>query len=139
VTATPAERTLCLFLRCTALFLLLALGAVVMPHAWMAATHAWLGLGDLPELPITGYLTRTLSGLYAYNGLLTWAMSNDVRRFAPLIRLQAVLTLLFGPGLLALDLAVGMPLWWAVGEAACLVAFGITQLWLQKRCADQAA
>ena len=41
---------------------LFALVPVVMPWSWMAATHRWLGLGEMPSGPIVEYLARSLSG-----------------------------------------------------------------------------
>ena len=33
---------------------LFALVPVVMPWSWMAATHRWLGLGEMPTGPVVG-------------------------------------------------------------------------------------
>ncbi len=43
--------------------MLTALGAVVMPFDWMNVIHRQAGLGELPDVPIVGYLTRSISGL----------------------------------------------------------------------------
>src|SRR5262249_61889667 len=66
----PVERALALLLRLEGAVLLLALPFVFLPTAWMAAAHVWLGLGPFPDSPLTEYLTRSLSGLYALWGPL---------------------------------------------------------------------
>lgn len=44
--------------------MLTALVAVVMPYEWMNVIHRQAGLGELPHVPIVGYLTRSISALY---------------------------------------------------------------------------
>ena len=60
--------------------MLTALGAVVMPFEWMNSIHRQVGLGELPHVPIVGYLTRSISGLYALHGALLLFLAGDVRR-----------------------------------------------------------
>jgi hypothetical protein len=131
---TPAERALRTFLLVMAAVLLAALGAVVMPAAWMTATSESLGLGDLPDRPLLSYLARSVSVLYALHGAMTWFLSSDVRRYGPAIRFQAVVTMICGMGLLVLDVAVGMPAYWVLAEGPSVVAVGAVLLWLQRRC-----
>ena len=50
--------------------LLVATAAVFLPVEWMAAIHRWLGLGEFPDSPITIYLARSTSLLYAVHGFL---------------------------------------------------------------------
>jgi hypothetical protein len=47
---------------------LFALVPVVMPMSWMAATHRWLGLGEMP----TGAVVESLSAFYAAWALSVW-------------------------------------------------------------------
>lgn len=77
------RRALVWYLRIAAAVLLLALFAVFLPFEWMDAIHRGLGLGDLPKAPIVGYLTRSLSLLYALFGCLCLAVSFDVDRYLP--------------------------------------------------------
>jgi len=133
-----AETALVVLLRMTGLLLLLAVGAAVMPFAWMAATHRWLGLGELPDGPTIGYLTRSLSALYALHGALLLYVSLDVLRYLPLIRCLAVLGIAFGAGMIVLDSAVGLPYWWIVGEGPPIVVLSVALLWLAAR-ADREA
>jgi hypothetical protein len=118
-----AERWLVLLLRVSAGVLLLATAAIFLPTAWMQATHHALGLGELPDLPVIQYLTRSLSGLYAFHGLFVLYVSFDVRRYLPLIRFVSLASALGGLCLLAIDLAAGMPWFWTLGEGPSLVLF----------------
>jgi hypothetical protein len=117
------EKALTLLLRLSAAVLLLALVPVFMPQAWMSRIHQALGMGPLPELPIVGYLTRSLSGLYAFHGLLVLYCSLDVRRYLPIIRCLAAVSVLGGGGLLALDCVLGMPWLWTLGEGPFLMVW----------------
>ena len=51
------RRTLVILLRLEAIHLLTALIASMMPLAWMKEIHRSLGMGELPDGPIIGYLT----------------------------------------------------------------------------------
>lgn len=132
-TMNRAERALTLILRGSAVLLLIALIPAVMPFAWMEEIHRHLGMGELPRGPIVGYLTRSLSALYAMHGALIWYVSLDVRRFLPLIKCLAALAIAFGIGMLVLDPLVGMPLFWTLGEGPFIVLLGVVMLWLCRR------
>ncbi|OHB69234.1 MAG: hypothetical protein A2V70_06395 [Planctomycetes bacterium RBG_13_63_9] len=129
-----AEKGLVLLLRLSGLLLLTALIPAVMPLAAMAAIHRWLGLGEMPEGPLIGYLTRSLSALYAAHGVLVLFVSLDVRRYLPLVKCLAALSVVFGIGMFVLDGAVGMPCWWIVGEGPAIVVLGIVLWWLAGSC-----
>ncbi|MHC4178182.1 MAG: hypothetical protein ACYSWU_11785 [Planctomycetota bacterium] len=119
-----AEKTLIVVLRVSAVILLVALVPAVMPFAWMVAIHRGLGLGKLPEGPIVGYLTRSLSALYAAHGALVLFVSFDVRRYLPVIKCLAVLNVAFGAGMLTIDCTVGLPRWWIACEGPPLIVLG---------------
>jgi hypothetical protein len=125
-----AEHILILFLRVSAAILLLALPAALMPQSWMAAIHHALGLGTLSEQTIVAYLTRSVSALYACLGALYAFVSFDVRRYLPLLRFSAWLKLTFGLGMLALDVAVGMPAPWTAVEGPFIVTWSLALLGL---------
>ena len=55
------ERTIAILLRIDSVFQLTAVLAVFMPPTWMNGIHEWLGMGQLPEARIVGYLARSLS------------------------------------------------------------------------------
>jgi hypothetical protein len=130
-----AETWLVLLLRLCAAGLLLALVAVFLPFRWMARINDWIGLDPLVDTPLMNYLTRSLSALYAFVGLLTWTLSTDIRRYRPLIVCLGVSYLVSGAALLILDFTVGMPLAWAVLEGPVVMGTGALQLWLVKHIA----
>jgi hypothetical protein len=128
-----AERALIVVLRADAVLLMLAALAAVMPFSWMAATHRWLGLGELPAAVIVAYLARSLSVMYALHGAITLFVSFDVRRYWSFIRFLAWLGIGFGSVMFALDIAVGMPTFWIALEAPGIIAVRVAILWLQRR------
>lgn len=66
-----AERVLFWLLRLNAGVLLLALPCALLPFAWMDAVHRdALGLGPLPDLPITRYMARSLSLEFAISSIM---------------------------------------------------------------------
>ena len=127
------EIALIVLLRVTAAVLLLALVAVVMPHAWMDAVHRWLGLGELPQIPIVGYLTRSLSAFYAFQGVILLYLSFRVRTYLALIRFFTWMSVLFGLALYGIDYAVDLPLAWVIGEGTTVLLLCAVILWLVRR------
>lgn len=104
-----------------------------MPHSWMSTVHEQFGLGPLPELPIIGYLTRSVSALYAFYGVITLWVSRDVRRYGPLIDLLGLGNVLFGGFMLLLDRVVTMPRFWILIEGPFIIACGSAILLLRRR------
>ncbi|MBM4090181.1 MAG: hypothetical protein FJ276_12285 [Planctomycetes bacterium] len=128
-----SEKILVLVLRISGVILLTALVPVVMPQVWMDAIHRGLGMGPLPEGPIVGYLTRSLSALYAYHGALVLFISLDVRRYLSLVKCFAVLGIAFAVILFVLDFMVGMPPWWTIAEGSSIAMLSCALLWLAGR------
>jgi hypothetical protein len=128
-----SEKTLVILMRLAGVLLLTALIPVVMPFGWMKSIHHALGMGELPEGPIMGYLTRSLSAMYAMHGALVFFVSLDVRRYLPVVKFLAVLGILFGSGMLVLDIMVGMPPRWITGEGPFIIVLGGVMLWLTGR------
>ena len=124
------EKTLVLLLRLDGIIMLAALFPSIMPLAWMKEVHQCLGMGELPDGPLIGYLTRSLSVMYAMHGAVLFFVSFDVRRFLPVVKFVAVLTILFGLWMTALDVVVGMPSFWIVSEGPSLFALYCGVLWL---------
>jgi len=124
------EKMLVLLLRLSAFVLLIAVIPVMMPYAWMQDIHRRLGMGELPHGPILGYLTRSLSAMYAMHGVVMLFVSLDVRRYMPLIKCLAVLGIVLGAGLLLLDIAVGMPAPWTICEGPVIMPFYRFVYWL---------
>ncbi len=128
-----AEKILVILLRISAGVLLLALAAVFFPQAWMAAINRAVGLGELPDSAVVGYLTRSLSALYAFHGALVLYVSLDVRRWLPLIICMAAVGMVFGIFMLSLDIVLGMPPAWTVGEGPFIFVLGAAILGLAVR------
>jgi hypothetical protein len=121
---TRADRVLLFLLRFWGVGGLLALGAVVMPMSWMAATHRWLGLGEMPAGPVVEYLARCLSVFYALFGALLLVVASDLERYRPVVRFLAVAVVLMSVAFFGIDLAAGMPWWWTAFEGPPGIAFG---------------
>lgn len=128
-----SENALVVALRVGGVLLLTAVIPAVMPFAWMDQIHRQLGMGELPETPITGYLTRSLSAFYALHGVVVLFVSLDVRRYLPVVRCLAALCIVFGAGMIVLDVWVGMPLPWVLGEGPSIIVLGSVLLWLAGR------
>ena len=69
---TKSDKALVLLLRIVGGPAVFALVAVVMPTSWMAATHRWLGLGEMPTGPVVEYLARSLSPSTPSRALFVW-------------------------------------------------------------------
>ena len=109
---------------------ILAFFAVVMPRSWMEISHAWLGLGDMVVGPITMFMIREASYTYGMHGISLWVLASDVRRFRPLVLLNAIAYLLAGPGFYIIDHVSGLPLWWGLADSLACGLFGAALLWL---------
>lgn len=124
-----ARRLLIVLLRLGAVITGLAFLTLPMPVATMVSVHRWLGLGELPPGPIVEYLARSVSALYGFHGVLLFLLSTNVDRFAPIIRFIAVMNVLFGTILIAIDVKAGLPALWIAFEGPPLVLTGLA-LWL---------
>jgi hypothetical protein len=130
------DRVLVLVLRISGIILLTALVPAVMPFAWMQLIHGWIGMGDLPAKPIVGYLTRSLSLMYAMHGALIFFISLDVHRFLPAVKFLAALGMVFGAGMIFLDFMVGMPISWAICEGPFVILLSALLLWFAYKTSD---
>jgi hypothetical protein len=111
----------------------LAIFAVFMPRAWMAATHEMIGLGKLPDGAIVDYLARSVSALYTVHGGLLWLLARDVRRYETIIVYMAAAGIVFSVFVLALDVSLGLPVWWILGEGPCVFVISLVILLLLAR------
>jgi hypothetical protein len=121
---TNRDKSLKIVLHVLGWWTLLALGAVVMPRGWMAATHQWLGLGEFPEAPIVESLARSLSAFYAMFGAVCLVLASDIERYRPLIKFLGATLVVFGVSLFGIDSSAGMPPWWTVSEGLATLIFG---------------
>lgn len=122
------ERILTILLRLLGVMMLFALLAIPLPRAWMAAIHAWLGLGPFPAGPLVDYLARSISGLYAIHGGLLLVCSTDLRRYRPVLQYCLIAGLLFGAAMTAIDFHAGMPIYWSACEGPFVMVFGVVGL-----------
>jgi hypothetical protein len=134
---TRADKALVLLLRFVGGTALFALVAVFMPWSWMAATHRWLGLGEMPAGPVVEYLARSLSAFYAIMGALCLVVAADLERYRPLVRFLGVAFVLMSGVLLGVDLMAGMPWWWSASEGPGGVVFGVLLFVLARPCSSK--
>ncbi len=127
------HRALIILLRIVGVSACTALIACVMPTTWIETTHKRLGLGDFPDAPITQYLARSISALYAIFGGLAIVISTDVQRYSPIIRFFAYVRLVFGLVITGIDWVVGMPSYWTLFEGPPTVVFGVVLVLLARR------
>ena len=120
-------------LRLSGLVMVTAFLAILLPVEWMAATHRWLGLGDFPRAPVVDYLARSAAALYGFHGGLVLLVSTDPVRYRNIIWYLALMNVLFGLIVLAIDLHAGLPAFWTVGEGPSVAAFGIAIAILNRR------
>ena len=128
------EKLLAVLLKFAGVLLMTAVVPAVMPFSWMQEIHRLLGMGELPEGPIVGYLTRSLSAMYAMHGAVLFFVSTNIDRYLPVIRFLAVAGVAFGLSMLVLDARMGMPPMWIAGEGPFIVVLCGVVLWLARRC-----
>ncbi len=97
--------------------------AVVMPRDWMFSIHERIGLGELPDLPMVAYLSRSLSLFYAWLGILVIWVSFDVERHLPWIRFFAFTGLAVAVIQTGIDFFAPVPVWWLVAEGGFLFLY----------------
>ncbi len=127
------KKLLEILLKINAAVVLLAVIPVFMPLSWIAISHEKLGLGPFPSGVIAEYLARSESALYAIIGGLSWLISRDVVRYAPVIAYLAWTGIAFGVIFAAIDAKLGMPIWWTIGEPGCVILLSLMILALQRR------
>ena len=111
-----ADKALVIRLRAVGVTALFALVSVFTPVSWLAASHRWLGLGEMPTGPVVEYLARSLSAFYAIMGALCLVMASDLDRYRPLVRFFGVCLALLGIVFTGVDLAAEMPWCWTALE-----------------------
>ena len=121
---TKSDKVLVILLRFLGVTALFALVSVFMPVSWMAATHRWLGLGEMPTAPVVEYLARSVSAFYAFSGALCLVVASDPERYRLLVRFLGVAQAVMGATFVGVDLAAGMPLWWSASEGPAGMGVG---------------
>jgi hypothetical protein len=98
----------------------------------MAATHRWLGLGEMPTAPVVEYLARSLSAFYALLGALLLVMASDPERYRPLLRFLAGAIVLMSVVFTGIDLSAEMPWWWTTFEGPPGIGMGTWMFFLAR-------
>lgn len=111
---------------------ILAFVAVVMPRSWMEASHAWLGMGEMPSGALIMFMIRQASFTYGMHGISLWVLASDVTRLRPLITLNGIAYLLAAPVFLVIDHTAGMPLYWTILDTLGCGFLGAALLWLNR-------
>ncbi len=119
-------------LRLIGLLEALAFLAVVMPRSWMEVSHAWLGLGQMPEGAVLMFLIRQASYAYGMHGISLWIIAADVTRFRSLVLLNGISFVLAGPVFFIIDYTSGMPSWWTAVDGPSCALFGAAMLLLNR-------
>ena len=70
-------------------------------------------------------IARSVAALYGFHGVLLIIISGDPIRYRDIVSYVAVMNILFGLIVLAIDIHAGMPLAWTVVEGPSIVLFGI--------------
>jgi hypothetical protein len=96
----------------------------------MEISHAWLGLGEMPDGPLLMFMIRQASYTYGVHGLSLWLIATDVERFRPFVVFNGIAFLLAAPVFFLIDLTSGMPLWWAASDPVSCGFLGAALLWL---------
>ncbi len=126
------KKILRLLMRVVGVVMLAAFAAAFMPLDWMAAAHAWLGLGELPAAPVVEYLARSASLLYGLLGGLFVLVAGDLERYAPIVRFLGAMFMVLGAVLTGVDVAAGMPLYWTLWEGPPTIAVGLAMVLLSR-------
>jgi len=121
------------YLIVTGLVLLTAAPCAFLPYSWMNAIHEGLGLGTLPDGPMTMYLARSASALYASIGPLYLYLAHEPRIYTGLLRLIGVVKIVLGAVLLGIDLSERLPWFWIGWEGPFVMAWGVGLLVLVER------
>ncbi len=130
---TQREYIFTLFLRIVGSVSLLAVFFAIMPYSWMNVIHEWLGMGQLPNASVVGYLARSTSAFYALMGGLLWVLSFDLHRHRAVLMYLGVTFMLFGLLLAVVDWVEGMPWFWIVCEGPFDIVFGLVMFLFSRR------
>ena len=106
---------------------------VLLPGSQMDAIHQWLGLGKLPDAPITFYLARSTSLLYGVHGALMFICGRNLQKYSDLIPVFGWLHVVIGVSMIGIDWTSSMPWWWTAFEGAPIAATGLVMVWLSKK------
>ena len=119
-------RPITICLRLLAILQILTAGIALMPMTWIAAWHAWVGLGHLPDHAFLRYVVRGGAFVQGAIGVLIWVIATDVVRYRPLVLTVGGIYLVSGPAFYFIDSTAGMPPFWGMMDgAACFLTGSI--------------
>lgn len=126
-------RPITICLRLLAILQILTAGIALMPMTWIAAWHAWLGLGSLPDDAFLRYVVRGGAFVQGAIGVLIWAIASDVIRYRPLVLTVGGIYVVSGPVFYFIDSTAGMPPFWGATDGAACFLIGSIILALTPR------
>ncbi len=132
-----ADVWLARLLRLNGVILLLGFPAMLLPYSWMNHWNGILGLGDLPDIPLMGYLTRSQPMLYGMTGVFTLIFASDINRYRVCVACWALCSVVTGGCLLAISWYEQMPGSWICFESPYLIPLGLTMLVLLRSGASE--
>lgn len=114
--------------------LLMALMLTGLPGVLLPARafekFSWLmGYGQPPLTPLTIYLSGNAGYAYVSLAALFWAISRDLLRYQPLVRVCGWIMVVAGPAYLSMDLQCPLPLWWVLMDSLSCLLIGLLLLW----------
>lgn len=139
MTETPSlldrrgEWALVWLLRIGGVITVLAFPTVLLPTDWMAVIHDRVGLGEFPASPLVDYLTRSLSLMYGFLGVLMLVAAANVRRIPLLATYVAWVHVVLGVGLFAVALHADLPFFWKINEGPQIAIYGAALVFLSRR------
>ena len=116
--------------------LLVATIPVFFPVRVMATIHGWLGLGKFPTDPITIYLARSTSMLYAIHGSVMFITGWRIDDLKPMVPLIGWIHIVIGIVMLGIDLTTPMPWYWTACEGIPISLAGVLILWLWSKASQ---
>ena len=66
-----------------------------------------------------------------------WAISRDLLRYQPLVRVCGWIMVIAGPAYLSIDLQCPLPLWWVLMDSLSCLLIGLTLLWASPKAAPR--
>lgn len=134
---SAAEKLLSWMLMIIGCGLMVAFLFVLLSGKQMAAIHAWLGMGEMPNTPITFYLARSTSLLYGVHGFLMFVCGKDIKKYIDLVPIFGWLHVMLGLVMLGIDWSSGMPWWWTTFEGVPIAMTGGFIVWLARKATSR--
>lgn len=116
-------------LRLMIAILLTGLPGALLPEIAFQKFSWLMGYGKQPITPLIVYLSGNAGFAYVTIAVLIWAISRDLTRYQPLVRLCGWTMVVAGPAYLSIDLQCPLPLWWTLMDSVGCFLIGITLLW----------